>query len=161
MNALVRAALLRRNGLVVLALLALGCRGPSLTGATAVLPDAVPRTDATMELVPADCRDSAGAPAGSAVRYRVVSGEDGREVLIEERAGYDSIVIHRRLERTDAVVFEFSGESNAGPELRRTIRIPRDGSAAELIVTSLTEAHRPGGQGVALACRLDRGRALE
>jgi hypothetical protein len=68
------------------------CAGPSLQGAILIEPGH--DLGANDWLAPADCRDARGAPAAAPALYVARAMlSDGREVLLERRVGYDTVLV--------------------------------------------------------------------
>ena len=158
-----------RTAVTALAGALAACGGPGLRGAIAVEPGKEPQpTHERAILVPAECHDRTGAKARVASEFWVVR-TDARELLVEARRGYASIIVTNRLALPTAeTVFQFVSDDGDGPALLHEIRLPsEEGGRATLTVTDAFDERLVGGRVLAVpgpalvSCRLDTRQALE
>lgn len=151
-------ALLR---LPALAALLGGCGGASLQGAIVIEPGRELEGESGTWLSPADCRDARGATAPApAVRVARVALSDGREALLEQRAGYDTVLITNSHDETSGRVFEYvSDDGHQGKVLhvlRMTPTLPgaRLELASDFRTENLAQGFRGVPRGITLSCAL-------
>jgi hypothetical protein len=95
------------------------CGGGVLEGADAVPEHQMPSGRVVSELSPTDCVDQKGqAVARPATRIRVVMQGDGKPLLVEQRPGYDALVVHNAFSDGQYLVFQaISTPDDADPAL--------------------------------------------
>lgn len=101
------------------ALLLAACGNGVLEGASAVPSSELPSGRVVSTLAPSDCVDRGGRPVSRpATSIRVLVREDGEPVLIEERPGYDALVVHNAFRDGPSLVFQVISEpDDASPAL--------------------------------------------
>jgi hypothetical protein len=104
---------------IVLGLLVAACGNGVLEGANAVPPSELPSGKVLAELVPTGCVDRSGkAVTRPATQIRVLVREDGTPLLIEQRPGYDALVVHNAFSDGRSMVFQaISTPDDADPAL--------------------------------------------
>jgi hypothetical protein len=123
-----------RRVLVLLAPGLAGCGGASLEGATAVAAGTEPRPSAPGQiLTPGECTDARGTPARVASRFWLVESSDHRNLVVETRPGFDSIVVSQRFELPAASVFQFYSDDGDGPRLLHELRFPNAAGAPPVL----------------------------
>ena len=95
------------------------CGNGALEGASAVPAREVPSGRVVSNLEPSDCVDHDGKPvARPATKIRVLVREDGKPLLIEQRPGYDALVVHNSFADGGSLVFQAISEpDDADPAL--------------------------------------------
>jgi hypothetical protein len=160
------------------ALLSFACGGPELRGARVLHASETPRETPIARYTPADCTNARGervpAPALTVERFALVRG---REMLVETRAGYDSIAVTNARAQGPDWVFEFITDDGSGPGILHELRVARAPGArgrlraSDDFVGELADSRAPPlAKTVVLDCalvpgrvgaRLDTTRALE
>jgi hypothetical protein len=104
---------------LTLALMLSACGGGPLEGASAVPASELPSGRVVSNLEPSDCVDHDGKPvARPATKIRVLVREDGKPLLIEQRPGYDALVVHNSFAQGGSLVFQAISEpDDADPAL--------------------------------------------
>jgi len=139
------------------------CGNGALEGASAVPSSKVPSGRVVSNLEPSDCVDQSGKPvARPATAIRVLVREDGTPLLIEQRPGYDALVVHNSFSEGQSLVFQaISSPDDAEPALHEyrldwpAARAGRLGSALYFEAT-----FQPGGgfraqaTNLSLSCKL-------
>jgi hypothetical protein len=102
-----------------LLLLLPACGSAGLEGASAMPASELPSGRVVSNLEPSDCVDRGGKPvARPATKIRVLVREDGKPLLIEQRPGYDALVVHNSFSEGSSLVFQAISEpEDAEPAL--------------------------------------------
>jgi hypothetical protein len=145
----------------LVATLAVACAEPGLRGANSVDRGDEPRTTRRDRLVPSACHDADGKPAAAPALF-VVRGElpDGREIVLEERLGYDAVVIGNAYFDGSTRVYEYVADAKGAGAVLHTLRFPVRLDAAELEDSDTFELQESGNtfrgvaRKVALSCQL-------
>jgi hypothetical protein len=135
-----------RRALVLIALAPglTGCGGASLEGATAVAAGREPRPSTPGQiLTPGECADARGAPARVKSRFWFVESSDHRNLVVEARPGFDSIVVSQRFELPTASVFQFYSDDGDGPRLLHELRFPNAAGAPPVLTVTDHFTERP------------------
>ncbi len=103
----------------IFALGLMSCGGSVLDGADAMPANERPSGQTLAIFTPRDCVDVAGKPVPRpATRISLLQREDAHVLLLEERPGYDSLVIHNVFQERGALVFQAISEpDDADPAL--------------------------------------------
>lgn len=108
----------------LLLLLCVGCARASLRGAVAIEDSRALAGSAREQLVPSDCRDLRNAPAEPpALRIQRVVLSDGREALLELRAGYDTVVVMNAHDEARGRVFQYVSDDGGHGKILHTLLI--------------------------------------
>ena len=111
--------------LLVAPLLASACDSARIAGGNVVASGTEPAGSLAGAWTPSDCRDARGAPSAvGAGAVKLIRKADGRFVLVETRAGYDSIVVVNSFVRGQDRVFQLALKSAASAPFLREYRVP-------------------------------------
>lgn len=147
---------------VLLALGVTACGSAELRGATSVARERTPIGEERGRYVARACRDGRGQPALPVpAELRVIELADGRQLLLESRRGYDSILVTNRFEDRGRTIFQFLSESEGGSEVLHERSFERgQASSGELVTadlfetTSVASGFRAATRRVVLRCTL-------
>jgi hypothetical protein len=136
------------------------CAAPLIRGGVAVPAGQEPVGDVVLAYAPIGCVDYSGAAAKWNARLFLVEELAGRQVLVEVRGGYDSLVIRNRFVDQADVVFQVALEDTL-----REIRVPASGGGRGRMIIARTWSERdlPDGgfwavpRDAVLTCTLDPG----
>jgi hypothetical protein len=167
-----RAALVSAAGL----LLVLGCSSAGIDGGRTepARPRALRRI---AEYAVSECRDARGKPvAAPPCRVSRVRLENGRDVLVEERAGYDTLVLDEARAEDKSWIFALTLGDGSGGRVMHELSIPAVSGRGRFRIADRFEGEAGNAEeplkatAVALDCALvprdsggalDRPRALE
>ena len=106
--------------------LLVACRSPGLDGADSVRPAEAPRGRRIAQYVPERCRDARRSPTPApALVVERVALENGRELLIETRPGFDSLVATLGFDDGDDWVFQFTTDDAKTKVLLHEFRVKK------------------------------------
>jgi hypothetical protein len=148
--------------LLVAVALACACSSPSVRGGDPVPAGREPKGNVTANYVTKDCKDSSGHAWEQPVRVFVVKDEEGFELLVAARSGYDSLVIRNHFDEAGETVFQAVLDSTAGHPVLHDFRIPKKSGAEGRMAIALTFTETENSEGVlraqvkgaAIVCRL-------
>ncbi len=127
---------MKRTSLATLLALS-SCGGSILDGADAVPAGERPSGQALGSFTPADCVDGAGkAVARPATRITLLKREDGRLLLVEDRPGYDSLVVHNSFQQAPDLVFQAISEPDDGPPALHEYRVAWPGAQSGMLANA-------------------------
>jgi hypothetical protein len=141
------------------------CSSARIAGGVTVAPGTEPPGVVVSLFGMGRCEDEAGARVPeSEARISVVRLQDGRLVLVERRAGYDSLVVENGWDEGDSRVFQLALKRSDGVPYLREYRLPRTGADfGRLVLVDRVTAWRDSRRGFhasyarpTLACDLTR-----
>jgi hypothetical protein len=142
---------------VALALLVGACGGGPFEGASALPANELPSGRVVAELRPAQCVDRSGkAVARPATQIRVLVREDDKPLLIEQRPGYDALVVHNAFADGTSLVFQAISEPSDGEPALHEYRVEWPAARAGSLSSAraFSASFRAGGAFTAKAERL-------
>jgi hypothetical protein len=121
---------------IAVALVAIGCSGSAeLRGGSTVAAGTKPAGVAVGAWLTKDCRDAKGASAERATQVYLVQRSDGRRELVEQRPGYDSLVVQNSFIDGAEVVYQVSIKPEDGSIALHEFRLPSAGGPGRLSVS--------------------------
>ncbi|MFZ5894398.1 MAG: hypothetical protein ACOY0T_25270 [Myxococcota bacterium] len=128
--------------LAVLAALLPACVGAGLRGASAVDPEKEPNSRATAVLHSRDCRDERGGMVANVTyEYVYIERSSGPRLLLERRAGHDSVLVENSYADGSELVFAYVSGDAKQPDVLHEVRLSRDARNGELRLSRAFETH--------------------
>ncbi len=148
---------------LIAALLLTACGNGALEGASAVPVGELPSGRVVSNLEPSDCVDRSGKPVPRpATKIRVLVREDGKPLLIEQRPGYDALVVDNSFSEQQSLVFQAISEPDDAEPALHEYRLEWPAARAGRLASAATfEATFEAGGGfkaqaaeLSLSCKL-------